>query len=110
MSLFVVTLVSVSAVAVLRAQGRDVRMLYEERVAWEAAAGQLALAGPAPEGTRELDLGDWAGWENLPQAKAVLTVRGLEKGLREAVVEVSWAGEKGMRRSIEARALLEVKP
>lgn len=109
-SLFVVTLVSVSAVAVLRAQGRDVRMLYEERVAWEAAAGQLAIVGAPPEGTRELAVGDWAGWENLPQAKAVLTVRDVEKGLREAVVEVSWTGEKGLRRSVEARALLEVKP
>ncbi len=112
-SLFVVTLVAASAAAVLRAQGRDVRMIYEERVAWEAAAGQLALVearGAPPEGTTELDVAGWAGWENLAQPKAVLVVRAVEPGLREAAVTVSWAGEKGVRRSVEARALLEAKP
>lgn len=109
-AIFVVTLVSASAAAVLRAQGRDVRMLYEERAAWEAATAQLALVGASEEGSRELDLGQWPGWENLPQAKAVLIVRAVEPGLREAVVEVSWAGEKGVRRSVEARAFLEAKP
>jgi len=111
-SLFVVALVGASAAAVLRAQGRDVRMLYEERVAWEEAAGILARleAGEAaPEGTVEL-AADGPGTENLPELRAVRSVRRLEGGLREASVEVSWRGEKGVRRSVATRTVLEGRP
>jgi hypothetical protein len=104
-SLFVVALVGASAAALLRAQARDVRMLYEERAAWEAAAGLLATAEANGGREGELPLGDWPGMENLTGARAMLTLRDVEPGLREAVVTVAWTG--GI---VEARAFLEAKP
>jgi hypothetical protein len=111
-ALFIVTLVSLSAAALLRAQGRDVRMLYEERVAWEIATGHLArleASGAPVAGSAELPV-EGPGSENLLQPQGRVTTAPAEGKLRKVTVEVSWTGEKGVRRRVEARALVEVRP
>jgi type II secretory pathway pseudopilin PulG len=113
-ALLVFVLLSVGAVAVLQGQAEAARALYEERVAWEAAMGQIALveasgARPRAEGRSDLDVSS-AGWENLAEGKAVLTLAREEDGVWRAAVEVSWAGFRGGRRRVEAWTLVRAEP
>ncbi len=113
-ALVIVAFVSVSAAAVLQAEARNVRMLYEERLAWEVASGQLAVLEAARErapreGTYEIAL-ESPGWENLANGRCEATVAPVEPGVWRASVEVSWDGFRGARRSVAARTILAGAP
>ena len=106
-ALFALALVGASLAAALRAQAAEVRMLYEERLAWEVAAGQveLAEAAGASEGRVEI-LVDDPGWENLSGATCVRTVSAGEGGTRRISVDVEWAGFRAIPRRVTARTVL----
>ena len=108
-SVTIVLMVAASSVAALRAQSREVRTLYEERVAWEAAAGQMArLEAAGWKGLREGDHAlrvTAAGYENLRDARCTLRVRPASGGVHRVVVEVAWTDAEGAARTVRVRTL-----
>ena len=103
----IVALLTLSAAAVLRAQAANVRTLYEERLAEEAAAAVMERREAAgwsglKEGRTEVKV-EFPGWENLPGAACAWTVGEAEEGVRIVEVEVAWDGYRGGRRSVRLR-------
>ncbi len=110
----VLAVAAVSAAAVLQGHARNVQILYEERAAWEAAAGRMELL--EADGFRDLREGssdvavDAAGWENLEDARCTLLVEPAGEGMRRVTVRIEWTGFRGGRRQVEARTVIGGKP
>ena len=108
-SILALTMVVAAALAVLRAQSREVRATYEERVALEAAEAQLEILEAAgwkdlPEEQRPLEM-KIAGLENLDDVRGTLHVIAAPGSMRRILVEVAWTDSEGAGRSIKVRTL-----
>jgi hypothetical protein len=103
-----------AATFLLHQRGQDARMLYEERVAWEVAAGRVetlearGFAGLS-EGRSVLAVQS-PGWENLEDALCTLEVRPAGDGVHAVIVEVTWKSFRGVARRVDVRTLAQVKP
>ncbi|HVR86967.1 MAG TPA: hypothetical protein VMU54_21770, partial [Planctomycetota bacterium] len=88
-AMLVAVVISISCIAALARQSVAARMLYEERVAWEIAAGRLAMA---EAGQLELRAGPLEipkaepGWENLSGASCRLRLSSDEPASLRATV------------------------
>jgi len=103
----VMAVLAVSAAVVLQGQAQGVQRLYEERVAWEAAAGQMELLEAdgfrgLREGSAEVAV-ESPGWENLEDPRCAVIVEPMADGMRRVTVRVDWAGYRGGRRQVEVR-------
>lgn len=103
-----------AAAAVLQNHSRHVRLLYDERVAWETASAQLEIL--EARGWKDLKDGrsevaiDAPGWKNLREAKCSVLVERTSGGMRRVTVDVEWTSFDGGRRSVRARTLIGDRP
>ena len=103
----IVAFVALSSAASIRSQAANVRALYEERVAEEAAAAQMEVQEARgwmglAEGRTVVPV-ETPGWENLSDAECAWTLSPAAIGGRIAVVEISWKGYRDGRRRVEMR-------
>ncbi len=103
----VLAILSLGTLGYLHARAAEVRSLYEERVAWEAAAGWLeALEESGFDDLREGRSAvaiDGPGLENLEAPAAAIVVSSEPGGVRRVTVELSWTDFRGALRRVEAR-------